>query len=50
MALYELAISAGKYGALPDRKGEVAIGWDIEAGSGDDSQFSMSWVEPAGRR
>jgi len=44
MALHELSVNAGKYGALSNRAGRVAIAWSIE----DDSRLSLSWRESGG--
>jgi PAS domain S-box-containing protein len=43
MALHELATNAGKYGALSNSEGRVAIAWRCAAG-----QFSIDWTERAG--
>ena len=46
MALHELATNAGKYGALSNNAGRVYISW--HTASGEDSAFSMSWLEEGG--
>jgi PAS domain S-box-containing protein len=43
LALHELAVNAGKYGALSTAKGCVDIRWGI-----DGDTFSMSWTERDG--
>lgn len=43
MALHELSVNAGKYGALSNRTGRVAIAWSVEDGS-----LSLSWRESGG--
>lgn len=47
MALHELATNAGKYGALSNDAGVVAIAWGIER-SGDGVRFHLSWTESGG--
>jgi PAS domain S-box-containing protein len=44
MALHELSVNAGKYGALSNRTGQVALAWSVEEGS----RFRLSWRESAG--
>jgi PAS domain S-box-containing protein len=43
LALHELAINAGKYGALSTDAGRVNIGWGTEGDA-----FTMSWTEREG--
>jgi PAS domain S-box-containing protein len=47
LALHELATNAAKYGALSAPEGRVAIGWDLDASTGD-KRFRMSWRERGG--
>lgn len=47
MALHELATNAGKYGALSNDAGVVAIAWGIER-SGAGERFHLSWTESGG--
>ena len=43
LALHEVAINAGKYGALSTDAGRVDIGWGT-----DGDTFTMSWTEREG--
>jgi PAS domain S-box-containing protein len=47
MALHELAINAGKYGALSIDAGHVDITWRLER-TDDNGRFSMEWSESGG--
>ena len=44
MAIYELATNAGKYGALSNATGKIAITWQIT----DDQMFRLTWQESGG--
>jgi PAS domain S-box-containing protein len=48
MALHELATNAGKYGALSNAYGRVAIGWDLKPHDESDDTFTMIWHEQDG--
>jgi PAS domain S-box-containing protein len=53
MALHELATNAGKYGALSNLTGKVAVSWSLQsgqAGSAEADSFTMAWVESGGPR
>jgi two-component sensor histidine kinase len=50
MALHELATNAGKYGALANMKGRVAIEWEITPSGSGERRFVMSWSETGGPR
>jgi CheY-like chemotaxis protein len=45
MAIHELATNAGKYGALSNAEGRVAVQWSLEC---DGGTFSISWRERDG--
>jgi PAS domain S-box-containing protein len=45
MALHELAINAGKFGALSAPEGVVNIAWHVDPGHG---RFKLSWRESGG--
>lgn len=47
MALHELSVNAGKYGALSNASGQVAITWTVEEGAGE-PRFTISWCETGG--
>jgi PAS domain S-box-containing protein len=47
MALHELSTNAGKYGALANGTGRVAITWQLEQRDGGD-RFCLSWDESGG--
>jgi two-component sensor histidine kinase len=47
MALHELSVNAGKYGALSNGSGKVRIDWAVEDGPAG-KQFSLSWRESGG--
>lgn len=49
MALHELATNAGKYGALAEEGGRVAIEWSRGPGKSADDAFAMSWREHGGK-
>ncbi len=48
MALHELATNAGKYGALSDAAGCVAISWNVSEDEPGKPLFAMSWIESGG--
>jgi two-component sensor histidine kinase len=48
MAVHELVTNAGKYGALSERSGVVAISWRIEHKQGTEDTFRMEWRENGG--
>ncbi len=50
MALHELATNAGKYGALVNDDGRVAIEWRLEPGQAGPDAFKLSWSESGGPR
>lgn len=45
MAVHELATNAGKYGALSNDVGSVAISWAILPDETTGARFAMSWIE-----
>jgi PAS domain S-box-containing protein len=47
MALHELSVNAGKYGALSNDTGEVRIGWTVAEVNGG-QRFTFSWAESGG--
>ncbi len=47
MALHELSVNAGKYGALSNGEGRVAIAWSVEERAGE-KVFAISWRETNG--
>lgn len=47
MALHELSVNAGKYGALSNRSGTVSINWAVDEAPGGE-RFSMAWLERGG--
>jgi PAS domain S-box-containing protein len=47
MALHELSVNAGKYGALSNRSGTVSIRWAVED-MPDGKRFSLEWRETGG--
>ena len=47
MALHELSVNAGKYGALSNDEGRVAIWWSVDEKEGE-KVFSISWRETGG--
>ena len=47
MALHELSVNAGKYGALSNRTGQVSITWQVEDGPGG-KRFTLEWRESGG--
>jgi PAS domain S-box-containing protein len=47
MALHELAANAGKYGALSDDAGRVALAWEAEGREGD-ARLRIRWAERGG--
>lgn len=46
LAIHELATNAGKYGALSNASGRVAIQWSVEPGDG--GSLALSWSEHDG--
>ena len=48
MVLHELATNAGKYGALSNTSGRVAISWYTKNAVGSQKRFFMSWIERDG--
>jgi two-component sensor histidine kinase len=48
MALHELAINAGKYGALSIDAGHVDIAWRLERTDDNGHRFTMEWSERGG--
>ena len=48
MAIHELATNAGKYGALSDAAGRVAIAWGLERDDAGGETFTISWREQGG--
>jgi PAS domain S-box-containing protein len=48
MALHELAINAGKYGALSTDTGHVDITWRLEPTDDDRHRFTIEWSERGG--
>ncbi len=48
MAIHELSTNAGKYGALSNAEGRVAISWDLERDRAGGETFTMSWREEGG--
>lgn len=47
MALHELSVNAGKYGALSNDAGRVSIIWQADGGTGEE-RFSLAWRESGG--
>ena len=47
MAIHELATNAGKYGALSNAAGTVAVTWSIDT-IADEEMITLTWVERAG--
>jgi PAS domain S-box-containing protein len=45
MAFHELAMNAGKYGALSTKEGRVDISWDVDT---QDRRLILSWIESGG--
>jgi PAS domain S-box-containing protein len=50
LAIHELASNAGKFGALSNSKGRVAIAWQIKKASSKEEgeRFAISWTERNG--
>jgi two-component sensor histidine kinase len=48
MALHELATNAGKYGALSQGGGRIAIDWQVIPSPAGPSRFAMRWREQGG--
>ena len=47
MALHELSVNAGKYGALSNTAGQVAISWTVDEKAVENG-FTISWREKGG--
>ena len=47
MALHELSVNAGKYGALSNDSGTVRIDWQVEDQPGE-KRFTIVWRESGG--
>ncbi len=47
MAINEMATNAGRYGALSDADGAVALNWEL-SGLGEDEIFAVDWREHGG--
>jgi two-component sensor histidine kinase len=47
MALHELSVNAGKYGALSNTSGQVAITWTVEE-KAKENGFTIGWRESGG--
>jgi PAS domain S-box-containing protein len=47
MALHELSVNAGKYGALSNRSGRVSITWSVDDALGG-RRLSLTWRESGG--
>ena len=48
MAIHELSTNAGKYGALSNASGRVAVTWKLEACDGAMDRFVFHWIERGG--
>jgi len=48
MALHELATNAGKYGALSNDFGKVAINWQVLPHDDGDKRLCIAWIESGG--
>lgn len=48
IAIHELATNAGKYGALANDKGRIALHWQVEPGKDSGETFVMTWREQDG--
>jgi PAS domain S-box-containing protein len=48
MAIHELAMNAGKYGALSGLSGRVNVGWRLANAENGEQAFVMSWSEVGG--
>jgi PAS domain S-box-containing protein len=45
MAFHELAMNAGKYGALSTKEGRLDIAWDVDR---ENRMLTLSWIESGG--
>ena len=45
MAFHELAMNAGKYGALSTKQGRLDITWDVDT---QDRRLTLNWIESGG--
>lgn len=48
MAMHEMATNAGKYGALSNDHGRIAINWALEKGDDDAQALTIAWTERNG--
>jgi two-component sensor histidine kinase len=48
MAIHELATNAGKYGALSNGSGQIAVNWDLKKAGDGTSRFHLCWIETGG--
>lgn len=48
MALHELATNAGKYGALSNSKGRIAVEWSLDRAEKGAETFAIAWRESGG--
>jgi two-component sensor histidine kinase len=47
LTFHELAVNAGKYGALSDEGGHVQVNWSVDMGA-EPRRLSLTWVERGG--